>query len=129
MIRLLLLGFAVLTMGTSQASTQLTHSPSFQKPSIGKNATVTRNVAVRVLPRTQRVLQHQLNTNRICDDNDDPAGPDELDLQSPYRRPRIVEIPHDTDISDYVSVRLAVARAKAMAKYRENHTKYIDTQT
>jgi hypothetical protein len=126
MKRIPLLVFAALTITTSQANTQLTPVSYSHKLSAGTSATATKSVAVRVLPRKQRVLQHQLHVNRFCEDNDDPAGPDELDLQSPYRRPRIVEIPRDADISDYITVRLAVARARAMAKYRENHKKFVD---
>jgi hypothetical protein len=122
MIRLLPLVFAALMMGTSQASTQPNASPSFHKLSVGKNTTATRSVAARVLPRKQRVLQQQLSARHDCEDNTDPAGPDELDLQGPYRRPQLVEIPqYDGDISDYVAVRLAVARARALAKYRETY--------
>ena len=77
------------------------------------------------LPRTKKVLQRQVQSqqlsNLVCDDNDDPAGPDELDIQSPYRRPKIVETPnsdHD-DLSDQVKTRLLIARVRAMEKYRE----------
>jgi hypothetical protein len=127
MIRLLLLAFAALTTLTSQANTQQTPANYSHKLSIGPSATATRSVAVRALPRKQRVLKHQLSNNHDCKDNYDPAGPDELDLQSPYRRPQVVEKPqYNDDITDYVAIRLAVARARALAKYRE---KYIDTQT
>jgi hypothetical protein len=34
---------------------------------------------------------------------------------------KLVHDPDDEPLSDYVTVRLAVARAKAMAKYRELH--------
>jgi hypothetical protein len=83
------------------------------------NQTLMKSVVARVTPRTQRRL---LVIEGVVDDgNDDPPGPDELDLQTPYRRPRIVETPVDTDLSDYVTVRLAVARARAMEIYRKNH--------
>jgi hypothetical protein len=89
-----------------------------QKTSVLKTQTATRSVLAHVLPRAQRRL---LVTNDLNDDeNDDAPGPDELDLQDLFRRPRVVETPHDDDaISDYAMVRLAVARARAMQKYTE----------
>ena len=81
-----------------------------------------KNVLVRAVPRAHRRL---LVTNNLTDDkNDDAPGPDELDLHIPYARPRVAGVPKEVvkdpdEVSDYVSVRLAVARAKAMSKYRE----------
>lgn len=89
------------------------------KRSVLMSQTATKNVLVHAIPRTQRRL---LVADLVDDENDDPPGPDELDLQSLYRRPRIVETPHN-ELSDYVTVRLAVARARAMAAYREKFTK------
>ena len=74
----------------------------------------TKSVLVRAVPRAQRRL---LVTNDLSD-NDEPPGTDELDLQSPYRRPELKVPESDSDISDYVAVRLAVARARAMEIYR-----------
>ena len=71
------------------------------------------------MPKHQRKL---LVTNEIDDDGNDLPGPDELDLHVLYSRPRVVENHQeldDDDLSDYVTVRLAIARAKAMAKYKE----------
>jgi hypothetical protein len=81
--------------------------------------------------RTTKKLLQQLQlqlpqlSNLEIDDGDDDSY-DEIDLQVAYPRPRIVEDDKATDdddaeLSDYVTVRLAVARAKAMAKYRELH--------
>ena len=72
------------------------------------------------MPKHQRKL---LVTNEIDDDGNDLPGPDELDLHVLYSRPRVVENHqelNDDDLSDYVTVRLAIARAKAMAKYKEH---------
>jgi hypothetical protein len=80
------------------------------------------------LPRTQRnllklTLSQQSNTLYDIDDEDDgPPGPDELDLQRGFSRPKIVHDPFvidDEPLSDYVTVRLAVIRAKTLHKYRE----------
>ena len=77
-----------------------------------------KSVWVHALPKAQRRLAV---TNDLNDDgNDDPPGPDELDLQVLCRRPEVAKqyIPDtDPELSDYVQVRLAVARARAMAVY------------
>lgn len=75
------------------------------------------------LPRTKRHLQkltQSQQSNIAIDDSDDgPPGPDELDLQRGFSRPKIVEDQFDDTVSDYVAIRLAVIRAKALQKYRE----------
>ena len=45
-------------------------------------------------------------------------GPDELDLIDPYKRPRLI---HETDeeLSDYVKVRLLLARLAALKLHEE----------
>jgi hypothetical protein len=64
-------------------------------------------------------------SNTIVDDNDDDGGPEELDYHRAYSRPKVYFVDEqvidfdDEPLSDYVTVRLAVARAKAMQKYRE----------
>jgi hypothetical protein len=68
----------------------------------------------------------QLRSNPLSlDDSDDDDGVDDVDFQVGFRRPDVVKISdHDDsldqdDLSDYVIVRLAVARARAMERYRE----------
>jgi hypothetical protein len=68
----------------------------------------------------------QLRSNPLSlDDSDDDDGVDDVDFQVGFRRPDIAKISdHDDsldqdDLSDYVTVRLAVARARAMERYRE----------
>jgi hypothetical protein len=81
--------------------------------------------------RTTKKLLQQLQphlpqlSNLELDDGDDNTY-DEIDFQVAFPRPRIVENntaenEDDAELSDYVTVRLAVARAKAMAKYRKLH--------
>ena len=71
----------------------------------------------------QPLRQHLLLSNLTDEDDDD----DEYvqDLHVGYRRPNLVkdhdEQEIDESLSDYVVVRLAVARARAMARYRELH--------
>lgn len=91
-----------------------------QTASIQKTLTATKSVLVHALPRAQRRL---LVTDDVNGD-DGPAGPDELDLHGLYARPRIpnreYDVVHDDDpLSGYATVRLAVARAKALEKYRK----------
>ena len=79
-----------------------------------------------LLPRSkQKLLTLQRSNPSEIDDGDD-NGYDDTDLQIAYRRPTLVpcdfHCDHDQDeLSDYVLVRLAVARAKAMAHYRTTH--------
>ena len=72
------------------------------------------------LKRTTKKLLSQLRSNPSdLDDNDDPVGPDELDLQSPYRRPELVKNKDvDDDVSDHVKTRLLIARLRALEKHR-----------
>ena len=83
------------------------------------------------LPKTKKLQlklsqQHPLLSNTIIDDDDDDDGPEEQDFHRSYSRPKVVKVEEkvidfddDEPLSDYVTVRLAVARAKAMQKYRE----------
>ena len=112
--------FVFLGLSTSRAKmTSVERAAAFHKRSVLMSQTVTKNVLVHATPRSHKRLL--ITSNLIDDENNDPPGPDELDLQSPYTRPRIVK--HDDndsdDLSAYITVRLAVARARAMQKYRE----------
>lgn len=80
-----------------------------------------KNVRALAAKKTQRRF---IVINDLTDDeSDDPPGPDELDLQVLYRRPTLVTVPADPDepLSDYISIRLAVARSRAMDLYRQNY--------
>jgi hypothetical protein len=85
--------------------------------------TQTKSVLVHALPKTHRKF---VVTNDLTDDDtDDLPGPDELDLQVLYRRPRIVDTHRsadDTELSDYVKTRLLIARARAMQAYNKSTT-------
>lgn len=107
-----------LALNSSQASTaQENIDRGFRKHSVLKTPTLTKNVRALVTKKAQRLL---IVTNDLSDGDDGPPGADELDMQSPYRRPRIVNTPQPIDdISDYVQVRLAVARARAIEVYRQ----------
>lgn len=106
----------ILALNQSQAkTTSVERVMASQKRSALRNQTLMKNVLVLAVPRAQRRLLASNN------DNDSAPGPDELDLQSPYARNRVHDKRKvvDDDLSDYVKVRLAVARAKALEKYRE----------
>ena len=106
-----------LALSPSQAKTSATTKVlDSHKHSVSMSQMRTKSVLVRAVPRAQRRL---LVTNNLSDGDDGPPGPDELDLQTPYRRPELVKTPSATgDVDDYVAVRLAVARARAMEIYR-----------
>ena len=76
-----------------------------------------------LLPRSQQRLLSQLRSNPFTlDDNDDDSGVDDVDFQVGFRRPELPVCDGDLDqddLSDYVIARLAVARARAMERYRE----------
>jgi hypothetical protein len=115
-----------LGLNTSQAKmTSVERTFIFHKRSVLMSQTVTKNVLVHAIPRSHKRLL--IANNLIVDENDDPPGPDELDLHVSYRRDDIVNAPHnkldDGELSKYVQVRLAVARARAMAAYRSKFTK------
>ena len=95
------------------------------KRSVLMSQTVTKSVLARAAPRSHKRL---LIINELIDDeNDDPPGSDELDLHVTYRRPEFVDVPYDNldneELSNYVQIRLAVARARAMSVYRSKFTK------
>jgi hypothetical protein len=78
------------------------------------------------LKLSQQRQQYPLLSNTIFDDNDDDDDSEELDYHRAYGRPKVykveekvIDFDDDKPLSDYVTVRLAVARAKAMLKYRE----------
>lgn len=103
-----------LSQAKTMAATQAQESP---KRSVLKNPTRTKSVLARAVPKYKRQV---LATNLGINDNDDPAGSDELDLQSPYRRPELVQdVDTDSDLSDYVRTRLLIARLRALKKYQD----------
>lgn len=108
-----------LVLNPSQAKTidvaQVLESP---KRSESTNPMRTKSVLVRVVPRHKRQI---LTANPDLDDPDTGPGSEEIDLHVAYRRPELISNPvidTDDEISDYVAIRLAVARARAMNIYR-----------
>ena len=81
------------------------------------------------LPRVPRVKLLRSNPHRFTAirlQGTDPydAPDDDYICGGSVRRPKVTPPPvdhSDDELSDYVTVRLAVARARAMARYRELH--------
>jgi len=123
MMRFVILALALLAASSPSPAktTSMDGTFVFHKRSVLMSRTVTRNALVHALPKAQRRL---LTLNELTDDdNDDAPGPEELDLQVLYRRPEVVDVPDqkkhdDLELSDYVRVRLAVARARAVQAHR-----------
>ena len=82
----------------------------------------------RLLPRSKQKQLSLLRSNPSEIDDGDDDGYDDIDFQVAYRRPTLIPYDdkchnHDEDeLSDHVLVRLAVARAKAINRYREGQT-------
>ena len=110
-----------LVLSPSQAKTSATTKVlDSHKHSVSMSQMRTKSVLARVVPRAHRRL---LVTNDVSDGDDGPPGTDELDLHASYRRPELVRESNSVDdVDDYVAVRLAVARARAMEIYR---TKWV----
>jgi hypothetical protein len=53
----------------------------------------------------------------IIDDEDDDI--DDSEIAPFFRRPKLVHEPESDEVSDYVAIRLAVIRLKALQKYKE----------
>jgi hypothetical protein len=94
------------------------------------NRTLPKVLKLSKTKRLQLKLSQQqpLLSNTIIDDDDDDDDSGEQDYHRAYSRPKVVKVEEkviDFDdnkpLSDYVTVRLAVARAKAMLKYRETY--------
>jgi hypothetical protein len=80
------------------------------------------------LPRVPRVKllrsnPHRFTAIRFQGTNPYDAPDDDYICSGSARRPKVTPPTDsvDDDVSDYVAVRLAVARARAMARYRELH--------
>ena len=71
--------------------------------------------------RIKKPLQKNpiLSQSDLDDEDYGPPGPDELDQQRGYRKPKLSKPFIDDEVSDYVAIRLAVIRAKTLQKYRE----------
>ena len=81
-------------------------------------------------PRVPRIKllrsnPHRFTAIRLQGTNPYDAPDDDFLCSSSARRPKVAPLQvddSDDELSDYVQMRLAVARARAMARYRELHT-------
>ncbi len=107
-----------LVLSSSQASTSPAKKVSVSQQHSGlKNPTRTKSVLVRAVPKAQRRL---LVTNDASDGDDGPPGSGELDMHQSYRRPELVrDSDTDSELSEYVRMRLLIARVRALQKYQE----------
>ena len=82
-----------------------------------------------LLPRTQqKQLSLQRSNSFEIDDNDDDNADDFPDIQVAYPRPNLISCDDkchhrdEDELSDYITVRLALARLKAIHRYRRVQT-------
>jgi hypothetical protein len=112
--------FLVLSLSQAKTTTDV-QAPIYQGHSSLKTRTQTKNVLVRAIPKHKRQV---LAANLDFEDPDDFPGTEELDLHVAYRRPGLVKDAQPADeVSDYVSIRLAVARARALERYNQKYCK------
>ena len=82
----------------------------------------------RLLPRSKQKQLSLLRSNPSEIDDGDNDGYDDIDFQVAYRRPSLIPCDdkcHHTgedELSDYITVRLVLARLKAIHRYREVQT-------
>ncbi len=109
-----------LALSPSQAKTTAEVAVSGSHKHLGlKIQTQTKSVLARAVSRTKKQLL--VINNKLDVDDPELPGSDDIDLHKSYSRPRVVKKQEllDDELSDYVTIRLAVARAKAMEKYRQ----------
>jgi hypothetical protein len=93
----------------------------------GAVVTVTPKTAKADLPRIPRVKllrsnPHRFTAIRLQGTNPYDAPDDDFLCASSARKPKVVNldpVDDDEELSEYVTIRLMVARARAMQKYRE----------
>jgi len=87
-----------------------------------------QTLKVRLQPQLQHLLPKQTKrlllslplSNFELDDEDYDGGSDDIDLHRGYNRPRLITVDLDNDdVSEYVALRLQIARERALQAYRE----------
>jgi hypothetical protein len=97
---------------------------------VSASMTTKHDVTKAHLPRIPRVKllrsnPHRFTAIRLQGTNPYDAPDDDFLCSSSARKPKVINfepVDDDEELSDYVAVRLAVARARAMQKYREVRT-------
>lgn len=113
--------FLALSQSQAKTTAEVAFSGSHKHSGL-KTQTQTKSVLARAVSRTKKQLL--VINNKLDADDPELPGPDDLDLHKSYSRPRVVKEQEllEDELSDYITIRLAVARAKAMEKYRETWT-------
>jgi len=83
-------------------------------------STSTTSVVKKAIPRKPKLLRSNPHHKVLLVMTDeDPNEIDDGELAPFYRRPKLIP-DHDSDqLSDFAQTRLLIARARALAKYRE----------
>ena len=95
-----------------------------------KNRTVTKNESVRPVvrlpakPKLLRSNPHRFTAIRLAD-SDPWVTPDDEMLAPAQRRYRYPDLQQDDQVSDYVAMRLWLARQLAIQKYLETHSSTV----
>jgi hypothetical protein len=102
----------------------LLQQPAHQQPLRKTKSSLSKATKRPILKKPQSPLNQQ-RSNLALEDNDDEYEDVDESLQIGYRRRDLdksrnlnLKLDDDDNLSDYVLVRLAVARAKAMEAYR-----------
>ena len=119
----LILTASMLTIGTSQSSTNLNGQEHFGKPTTiaAPQRTATRSVQVLAKKITKPKLffgKPQRYVSSV-DDQEDVIEVD--DIITSYRREDLNKLEHDDDLSDRVKWRLFLARQLALLKHKQVH--------
>jgi hypothetical protein len=112
----LLLTVCLLVAATSQARTIQNATPT---PVNGLLTIVTATQKGPVYANRKLMPKKAVRALQLEGDEPFVPGSEELDLQSAYRRPKLVK---DLELSTHITERLAQARKLALAKYRETWT-------
>jgi hypothetical protein len=122
-----------LTLITNIALCQInltTLDPGSSKPIHGKNRTVIKSESVRPVvrlpakPKLLRSNPHRFTAIRLAD-SDPWVTPDDEMLAPAQRRYRYPDSQQDDQVSDYVALRLWLARQLAIQKYLETHASTV----
>lgn len=115
---LVLLAIFLLTL--SQARTNAIGISEYHQHSVSKAVTVTKSGLVRVMSRAQRRILAIIDPESANDDDSD-GGDDLVDIHVAYTRPRLAKPEHDIELSDYVKIRLMLARHRALLVHKNRY--------
>ena len=101
------------------------YADSIVKPTVATRVHKPHPVVHPTIPKKPKILRSnplRLSAIKLLDINPIDLPDDEDLITSSIHRPKLVKNPFEednTELSPEITVRLAVARAKAMSKYRE----------